>query len=107
MKKLGQTSVDVVKGTGTGLYKVGEDLVTGIFDVVTNPIDTFNNTVEAVRNYDQTYHAIKSAISESYERDVVNGDAYSRASWFSYATGTVVTSVVGTKGLGAVGKTQA
>ena len=66
MKKLGQTSVDVVKGTGTGLYRVGEDLVTGIVDVVTHPIDTFNSTVEAVRNYDQTYLAIKSAISESY-----------------------------------------
>ena len=53
----------------------------------------------------QTFRAIESAISESYKRDVINGDAYSRANWFSYAVGTVGTSIVGTKGLGAVGKT--
>ena len=36
---------------------------------------------------------------------MVNGDAYSRAHWVSYAVGTVATSIVGTKGLGAVTKT--
>ncbi|MGE7183329.1 hypothetical protein ACQKKK_04835 [Peribacillus sp. NPDC006672] len=36
---------------------------------------------------------------------MVNGDASSRAHWVSYALGTVVTSVVGTKGAGAVTKT--
>ncbi|MDJ1632108.1 hypothetical protein QNN00_25915 [Bacillus velezensis] len=36
---------------------------------------------------------------------MVNGDTYSRARWVSYAVGTVVTSVVGTKGVGAVSKT--
>ncbi len=36
---------------------------------------------------------------------MVNGDAYSRAHWVSYAAGTVVASVVGTKGMGAVAKT--
>ena len=35
---------------------------------------------------------------------MVNGDTYSRARWVSYAVGTVVTSVVGTKGVGAVSK---
>lgn len=105
MKGFGKTSVDIAKGTGTGLYEVGKDLVTGFFDMVTNPVDTIKSTFEAVSNPGQTFRAIESAISESYERDVINGDAYSRANWFSYATGTVVTSVVGTKGLGAVGKT--
>lgn len=35
----------------------------------------------------------------------MNGDTYLRARWVSYAVGTVVTSVVGTKGVGAVSKT--
>ncbi|MBD1381548.1 RNase A-like domain-containing protein [Metabacillus arenae] len=51
--------------------------------------------------------AIVAAISDSYERDMVNGDTYSRAHWVTYALGTVVTSVVGTKGAGAVTKTGA
>ncbi|RIJ66299.1 hypothetical protein D1606_06580 [Rummeliibacillus sp. POC4] len=45
------------------------------------------------------------AIRDSYERDVINGDAKSRAEWFSYALGTIGLSAVGTKGLGAVSKT--
>ena len=36
---------------------------------------------------------------------MINGDAYSRSHWVTYALGTVVTSVVGTKGAGAVAKT--
>ncbi|MFE4243473.1 hypothetical protein [Peribacillus butanolivorans] len=38
---------------------------------------------------------------------MVNGNAYSRAHWVSYALGTDVTSVVGTKGAGAVTNTGA
>jgi predicted ribonuclease toxin of YeeF-YezG toxin-antitoxin module len=53
----------------------------------------------------KTYEAISAAIEESYQKDMVNGDTYSRARWVSYAVGTVVTSVVGTKGVGAVSKT--
>ncbi|QUG40118.1 hypothetical protein KD050_12415 [Psychrobacillus sp. INOP01] len=35
---------------------------------------------------------------------MVNGDANSRAHWVTYALGTVATSVVGTKGVGALTK---
>ena len=35
---------------------------------------------------------------------MVNGDAYSRSRWVTYAIGTVVTSVVGTKGAGSLTK---
>ncbi|MGE0910569.1 HNH/ENDO VII family nuclease, partial [Bacillus atrophaeus] len=51
-----------------------------------------------------TYNAISTAIEESYQKDMVNGDAYSRARWVTYALGTTVTAVVGTKGAGAVTK---
>ena len=53
----------------------------------------------------ETYNYISKAISDSYERDAINGDAKSRAEWFSYALGTLVLAVVGTKGMGAVSKT--
>ena len=52
-----------------------------------------------------TYNYISKAISDSYERDVINGDAKSRAEWFSYAITTLGLSVVGTKGVGSVSKT--
>ncbi|MDI2587281.1 hypothetical protein OR571_09245 [Psychrobacillus sp. NEAU-3TGS] len=61
-------------------------------------------TVEAVTNLVETFNVIKSAISSSYERDMVNGDANSRAYWVTYALGTVATSIVGTKGVGALTK---
>ncbi|MBO0589139.1 hypothetical protein [Sporosarcina sp. E16_8] len=48
---------------------------------------------------------MQTTIIESYERDVTNGDAYSRSRWFSYAIGTVGASIVGTKGAAAVTKT--
>ena len=53
----------------------------------------------------ETYNYISKAISDSYERDVINGDANSRAEWFSYAITTLGLSVIGTKGLGSVSKT--
>ncbi|WP_146552567.1 DNA/RNA non-specific endonuclease [Rummeliibacillus sp. SL167] len=43
--------------------------------------------------------------SLAFQRDVINGDANSRAEWISYALGTLGLSAVGTKGLGAVTKT--
>ena len=41
---------------------------------------------------------------DSYERDMINGNAESRAHWVTYALGTTATAVVGTKGTGALTK---
>ncbi|WP_301107141.1 ribonuclease YeeF family protein [Sporosarcina sp.] len=99
------TGVEIAQGVGTGLYDVGKDLVTGIWDLFTKPKETIGGMVHAVSHPVETFDYLKTAIVESYERDVTNGDAYSRSHWFSYAIGTTVTSVVGTKGAGAVAKT--
>ena len=60
---------------------VGENLVTGIVDIFQDPKATLDATIEAVTNPKETYNTIKSAITTSYERDMVNGDANSRAHW--------------------------
>ncbi|WP_282242529.1 hypothetical protein [Psychrobacillus sp. NEAU-3TGS] len=73
-------------------------------DIIQDPKATLDATVEAVTNLVETFNVIKSAISSSYERDMVNGDANSRAYWVTYALGTVATSIVGTKGVGALTK---
>ncbi|AZV62908.1 T7SS effector LXG polymorphic toxin [Peribacillus frigoritolerans] len=98
-------TADIAKGIGVGLYDVGKDFVTGVWDFVTGPGETVEGVANSIMHPIKTYKYISKSISDSYERDMVNGDAYSRAHWVSYALGTVVTSVVGTKGAGAVTKT--
>ncbi len=93
------------KGVAVGLYDSGKDAVTGLWDMVTDPGGTVEAITGAVAHPIKTYEAISAAIEESYQKDMVNGDTYSRARWVSYAVGTVVTSIVGTKGVGAVSKT--
>ncbi|WP_144528289.1 T7SS effector LXG polymorphic toxin [Peribacillus simplex] len=100
-------TADIAKGIGVGLYDVGKDFVTGVWDFVTDPGETVEGVANAIMHPIKTYKYISKSISDSYERDMVNGDAYSRAHWVSYALGTVVTSVVGTKGAGAITKTGA
>lgn len=99
------TGVELVKGVGTGLYDAGKDFVVGLWDTITNPKATVEGLVNAVTNPIETYNTIKTAISQSYERDMVNGDANSRGHWVAYAIGTVATSIVGTKGANALVKT--
>jgi predicted ribonuclease toxin of YeeF-YezG toxin-antitoxin module len=98
-------TADITKGIGVGLYDVGKDFVTGVWDFVTDPGETVEGVANSIMHPIKTYKYISKSISDSYERDMVNGDAYSRAHWVSYALGTVVTSVVGTKGAGAITKT--
>lgn len=99
------TGIEVVKGIGTGLYDSGKDFVVGLWDTITNPKATLDGLVNAVTNPVETYNTIKTAICESYDRDMVNGDANSRAHWVTYAIGTVATSIIGTKGTTAIVKT--
>ncbi|MGE7879349.1 ribonuclease YeeF family protein [Peribacillus muralis] len=98
-------TADIAKGIGVGLFDVGKDFVTGIYDLVTDPGEAVEGVANSILHPIQTYKYISKAISDSYERDMVNGDAYSRSHWVTYALGTVVTTVVGTKGAGAVAKT--
>ncbi|WP_458354464.1 T7SS effector LXG polymorphic toxin [Peribacillus frigoritolerans] len=98
-------TADITKGIGVGLYDVGKDFVTGVWDFVTDPGETVEGVANSIMHPIKTYKYISKSISDSYERDMVNGDAYSRSHWVTYALGTVVTSVVGTKGAGAITKT--
>lgn len=98
-------TADIAKGIGVGLYDVGKDFVTGVWDFVTDPGETVEGVANSIMHPIKTYKYISKSISDSYERDMINGDAYSRAHWVSYALGTVVSSVVGTKGAGAITKT--
>ncbi|MBL6010399.1 ribonuclease YeeF family protein [Bacillus halotolerans] len=103
----GEITWDIVKGVGVGLYDVGKDTVTGIWDFITDPGETLSALGNAVIHPVKTYDAVSAAIEESYQKDMVNGDAYSRSRWVTYAVGSVAAAVVGTKGAGAINKADA
>ncbi|AUZ26699.1 ribonuclease YeeF family protein [Bacillus cabrialesii] len=103
----GEITWDIVKGVGVGLYDVGKDTVTGIWDFITDPGETLSALGNAVIHPVKTYDAISAAIEESYQKDMVNGDAYSRSRWVTYAIGSVAAALVGTKGAGAINKADA
>ncbi|MFB0635236.1 T7SS effector LXG polymorphic toxin [Bacillus rugosus] len=103
----GEITWDIVKGVGVGLYDVGKDTVTGIWDFITDPGETLSALGNAVLHPVKTYDAVSAAIEESYQKDMVNGDAYSRSRWVTYAIGSVAAAVVGTKGAGAINKADA
>ncbi len=88
-----------------GLWEFTKDTATGLWNVLmTPPEQVLYDMGAAVINYDETYAQISSAIASSYERDMVNGNDYTRARWVTYAIATVGTSLVGTKGADNVGK---
>ncbi|RJS57249.1 hypothetical protein CJ481_15820 [Bacillus subtilis] len=103
----GEITWDIVKGVGVGLYDVGKDTVTGIWDFITDPGETLSALGNAIIHPMKTYDAISAAIEESYQKDMVNGDAYSRSRWVTYAIGSVAAALVGTKGAGAINKADA
>ncbi|WP_260980331.1 ribonuclease YeeF family protein [Bacillus sp. WP8] len=97
--------VDVVKGTAVGLYDVAKDTVVGIYDLVTDPGGAVESVVTAVSHPIETSKAIGKSISDSFQKEVIDGDAYSRSHWFAYATGSLAEIVFGSKGAGAITKT--
>ncbi|MEH7230554.1 DNA/RNA non-specific endonuclease, partial [Bacillus safensis] len=97
--------VDVVKGAAVGLYDVAKDTVVGIYDLVTDPGGAVESVVTAVSHPIETSKAIGKAISDSFQKEVIDGDAYSRSHWFAYATGSLAEIVFGSKGTGAITKT--
>ncbi len=99
--------LEVAGGIGKGLRHAGKELLIGAWDMLWNPSDVVSNVLDAAFHPVDTYTYIKASITESYERDVTNGDAHSRAYWFSYAIGSTLGAAVGTKGAGAVAKSGA
>src|SRR5699024_11016666 len=100
LKFVGSTA----KGVGTGAYKVGEETVVGVYNTVAHPIQTGTAMWDGVSHPNDTSKYIINAIEESYERDMVNGDAESRSHWVTYTLGMTATSIFGTKGAGTVTK---
>ncbi|WP_419887688.1 glycohydrolase toxin TNT-related protein [Neobacillus niacini] len=90
---------DVSKGFVTGMVDAVVATVEGLWNVITHPIETFNGLVYVVQHPVETAKSIWESIKNSWNHDVVNGDAESRSNWFGRAFGEVALAVVGTKGV--------
>ncbi|WP_158701592.1 hypothetical protein [Lentibacillus sp. Marseille-P4043] len=86
--EFGKGVVNTGKGAAVGVYDVGKDTLVGIGNTVMHPVETVDSMVNMVVNPVDTEKYISNAIAESFERDMVNGDAESRSHWVTYALGT-------------------
>lgn len=99
-----QQKADIGKGIAVGMYEAGKDTVMGLYQLAMHPIETLSGTVNAVLHPVDTYKIIAKDIEDTFQRDMINGDSYSRAKWVSYVGSTVVLAVVGPKGIDKVSK---
>ncbi len=90
-------TVDVVKDTYKDVKKL-----------VTDPIGVLKETKDSLKNVAAhpivTAKTIAGSVKDSFEKDVLHGNAYSRSYWGTKATIHTVTAVVGTKGAGSLTK---
>ncbi|OIK14637.1 T7SS effector LXG polymorphic toxin [Bacillus sp. MUM 13] len=96
---------ELKKGATIGLLDAGKDFAKDIFNFVMDPEAAEMAVYESVIHYKQTYQIMKKSIVDSYEKNMVHGDWYSRAHWVTYAIGSVASNAIGTKGMGAAAKT--
>jgi hypothetical protein len=59
-------------------------------EIVTNPVEMIEGFVHVVIHPVDTFKYISKAIEDSFERDMVKGDAYSRSRWVTYALSTAI-----------------
>ncbi|MDR6999664.1 hypothetical protein [Neobacillus niacini] len=68
--------------------------------IITDPLGFFKGMGNAVLHPIDTFKYMRGAVEQAWERDVTNGDARSRAKFFTYS----LVSLVGLKGIDKVGK---
>ncbi|CAM3712761.1 deaminase domain-containing protein [Mesobacillus zeae] len=89
-------------GVGTGLKDVVVDTWEGLISLT--DADTWEAMGQALVNIDETVPLMWEQFTTSFEDQVINGDAKSRAHWFSYSAGNILIGVLGTKGLDKASK---
>jgi predicted ribonuclease toxin of YeeF-YezG toxin-antitoxin module len=95
---------EIQYGIRDGAKYAVKDTVIGLWDSATNPVETFKGTWYAATHPIQTFNVIKNALVQSFDKDMIHGNAYTRSRWVIYAFATLVASVVGTKGVDKISK---
>ncbi|MFX3619116.1 MAG: HNH/ENDO VII family nuclease [Sporolactobacillus sp.] len=95
---------EVNDGIDDGVFDTVKDTVVGLWDMAKSPQETAENIVHAVRHPVKTTELLANALSNSFEKNMVHGNAYTRTHWITYAIATIALSLLGTKGIDKVGK---
>jgi len=114
VKTAAKEVVKTYKAIGKGQLDAKLDLVKDLCGEVkkfaAHPIgyvnDSIAGTVEGVANLAlhpvKTITAIKDSVKDSFEKDVINGDAYSRSYWLTDTTHNIAKEFIGKKGAGLI-----
>lgn len=105
----GKTALDIIDGVNDGLNDAIDDTIYGIKDLVVGawefsqlPIELkLTKTITTVLSVPSYPKVIWKNIVDSWNDKMINGDAYTRAHYISYAVG----NIVGPKGAGAAVQT--
>ncbi|MDR7909366.1 T7SS effector LXG polymorphic toxin [Bacillus sp. JHAA] len=108
LEEVGETTWEVLKGVGVGLYDVAKDTVTGVKDLAVGAWEfsqlseeqKLAKTFSAVLKTPSYAKIIWTNIADTWNDKMVNGDAYSRSHYITYVVG----SLVGLKGVGSAVK---
>ncbi|MCY8807466.1 T7SS effector LXG polymorphic toxin [Bacillus atrophaeus] len=108
LEEAGETTWEVLKGVGVGLYDVAKDTVTGVKDLAVGAWEfsqlseeqKLAKTISTVLKTPSYAKIIWTNIADSWNDKMVNGDAYSRSHYITYVVG----SLVGLKGAGSAVK---
>ncbi|MFX3616493.1 MAG: T7SS effector LXG polymorphic toxin [Sporolactobacillus sp.] len=104
LRKAGHVYNEVEDGIDDGVFDTVKDTVVGLWDMVTSPHETAEAIVHAGRHPVKTAELLASALSNSFEKNMVHGNAYTRTHWITYTIATIALSLLGTKGIDKVGK---
>ncbi|MEC1254896.1 ribonuclease YeeF family protein [Bacillus subtilis] len=108
LEEVGETTWEVLKGVGVGLYDVAKDTVTGVKDLAVGTWEfsqlseeqKLAKTISTVLKTPSYAKIIWTNIADSWNDKMVNGDAYSRSHYITYVVG----NLVGLKGAGSAVK---
>lgn len=96
------------KGKFDATVDVAKNTYNDVKKLVTDPIGVLKETKDSLKNFAShplaTVKTIAGSVKDSFEKDVIHGNDYSRAYWGTKATINTATAVVGTKGVGSLTK---
>ncbi|MEC1439820.1 T7SS effector LXG polymorphic toxin [Bacillus sonorensis] len=103
---------DFAKETVVGTVETAQSLTEQADDFIKNPKATVNAVFEY--DYKAAFESMLKSIADSWDKQMVHGDSYSRGHYLAYAIGTIwglaeagPTVSTGAKSLGKAGKTAA
>ncbi|MCY8235106.1 polymorphic toxin type 50 domain-containing protein [Priestia endophytica] len=91
-------------GAGDALSETWDGVVSFAHHPVDSTVNTAKGVYEAGKHPVRTYNAVKDGVVTAVDEKIINGDAYSRSHFFSYAGTEIGLAAIGDKGAGLATK---